>query len=241
MVISWLNSVNRRILDQTQINIGEGGFVEDKSSNGEFKERRLTSLAVPDTFNVVMDFDWLVKDQNGMSEFDRFVYWYKYTHKRGVNPFWFDSITRFGVNTSIEDTTGLGNGKCQYKITSGLKPQKSGFSYRVTMTWEEVYSGPGIKLDISDTISLDHVNLENGHAYFYMSNVPVEPLNPSDFKLERKNVEYSSEEPWVTIPITSTEVDGDLFNAYFTPITNANYFVKLSYKDQSLYETLGVK
>lgn len=242
MAITWADNVNTRILDQTQINIGDGGFVEDKGSNGEFKERRLTSLAVPDTFSVQMDFDWLVKDQYGLSEFDRFVTWYKYVHKRGTKPFWFDSITKFNVNGSINPVNPITGQteKCQYKITSGLKPVKSGFSYRVTMTWEEVYSGPGILIE-PPTLAPDHMLVENGHITLFFNHKPVpDPDHPaiSDFKLSYCLV---GETEYTDLEITTLTPDGNIENIYFDELPKGNYFIKLSYLDMPLIEPLGVK
>lgn len=152
-LIRWPSSVNKRIIDSTTISIGENGYVENKSDSGNFTDRYLTSLFSPDTYQVVMDFDWNEKDSNGDSEFDRFVKWYKYDEQRGANAFEFPSITRFGVNGSGKYLTELGESESKrtysagssvelsrYKITSALQPQKSGFSFRVTMTWQEVFS-----------------------------------------------------------------------------------------------------
>lgn len=244
MAISWADNVNRRILDQTTINIGEGGFVEDKSSNGEFSERRLTSLAVPDTFNVVMDFDWENKDENGLSEFDRFVYWYKYVHKRGTNAFWFPEITRFNVNGSINPVNPI-TGKetyCQYKITSSLKPQKSGFSYRVTMTWVEVYSGPGI-IPIQPTLSPDRMIVENGHISFFFNHTPSRDPEHEIPKIEDFTVQYKkTDEPeYTTVPLTNMDADGNIEHLFFEPLASGIYFIKVVYKGIPLNEMLEVK
>lgn len=176
MTIAWPVGVNQRVIDQTTIKVGEGGYEEDEANNGIQSERRLTSLAIPDKFSVVMDFDWLIKDSDGNSEWDLFVRWYKYSHKRGVNPFIFPSITRFTVNGPVAT--------CRYRITSGLSPQKSGFCYRVTMDWEEVYTG-GILIEpltsvFNDKSRIDHVESRCGNiAIMYKSpltRIPEEYL-----------------------------------------------------------------
>lgn len=156
--VGWPINVNDKILDATTISIGESGFIEDASSNG-FKYRRATSLASTDKYNVTMDFDWLEKDANNLSEFDRFVRWYKYKHQYGANPFWFDSIARFSINGPLYDDSG-NIVQCKYKIAGPLNCQKSGFSMRVTMPWEEVYAGV---VNIADEIPvLDHLEAKNG-------------------------------------------------------------------------------
>lgn len=168
--IGWATNVNDRIIEETTISIGENGFVEDKESNG-YEERRLTALAIPDTFNVVMDFDWggqgseyqYPADPDGTTEYDRFVKWYKFVHKRGSNPFWFPCITKHSVdNMRNYDKAGM----CLYKITSALSPQKSGYSMRISMTWKEVYSGI-IEVPIQhDTIDHITASLSNLNVHF---------------------------------------------------------------------------
>lgn len=241
MAILWADNVNTRILDQTQITIGDGGYVEDKSSSGDFKERRLTSFYVPDTFSVVMDFDWLVKDANGMSEFDRFVTWYKYVHQRGTIPFWFSPITRFNIlqpENPVNPITGEET-LCQYKITSSLKPQKSGFSYRVTMTWEEVYSGPGIIIPES-TLAPDKMYVENGHIQFFFNHTPAPgTVNASDFTVSKKLV---SDNTFIPITISSMKTDGDVVHIYFNKITEeGTYFIKVVYNGIALNDGLEVR
>ena len=157
-VINWANQVNKKIIDSTKIVIGENGFVDNESDSKNFAERYLTSISSPDTLNVVMDFDWsgddpiYPKDENGYTEFDRFVIWYKFEHKRGVNPFWFPAITKFNADGSKKIA--------QYKIISALSPEKSGFSMRVSMTWKEVYTG-AIEIPQSTT-SIDSMICKNG-------------------------------------------------------------------------------
>lgn len=131
-VLLWADNVNQRILDSTSITAGTGSVVEDTMESG-IKRRRLTSNAVPDSFPVTMDFDWLEKDNQGFSEYDRFMRWYKYAHKRGTIPFSFPSITRFNTQGSLQDSL--------YLITTEPQAVKSGYSMRVTMTWKEYFTG----------------------------------------------------------------------------------------------------
>lgn len=238
MAISWAENVNQRILDSTQINIGEGGYVEDKASSGEFKERRLTSLSVPDTFSVVMDFDWLEKDVNGLSEFDRFIIWYKYIHKRGTKPFYFPSITKFNVNGSIVRTNPVTKEKelCQYKITSGIKPQKSGFSMRCSMIWEEVYSGTGIYV-LPKTCVLDRMIVQNGHIKTYFNITPSKPKEATDFQIQAKKI---ADTDYEDIPITAVTNDGNITHIYFDDLQPSTYFIKVTCEGVTLYDGLEV-
>lgn len=239
MAIAWAENVNKKILDSTQIKIGEGGYVEDKGENNSVvKERRLTSLYSPDKFEVQMDFNWLDKDENGMSEFDRFVSWYKYVHQRGVKPFWFPSITKFNTRGPIEKInpiTGEKSSLCQYKILSDIKPVKSGFCFRCSMTWEEVYSGPGVIISKSENIP-DRLNIENGKVSCFFL-YPIEGLTSQDFKIEIRNIvgEFSE------VPINDFNIEKNRADLFFSNLTAGNYFVKITYNNLSLTEVLGVK
>lgn len=91
-VIGWPVNVNQRILIDTSITEGEGGKVEDQTSNGH-KETRATSLVTPKKYNVKMDFDWggtgsefqYPVDANGRTEYDRFIRWYQFSHQKERN------------------------------------------------------------------------------------------------------------------------------------------------------------
>lgn len=174
-VISWRTDVNTKILDSTSITVGENAWVEDSSSNG-FKQRRPNSLVNSTKFQVTMDFNWLDKDSNGNSEFDRFVNWYKYRHEYGSNPFYFESISRFNINGPIIGSDGNPI-MCQYKITSAPQFQKSGFCMRCTMTWEEVYAGI-IQAEIPE-FSVDYINAERGSIYVTYTQIPSEVPSPA--------------------------------------------------------------
>lgn len=139
-VLLWADFVNKKILDSTTISAGTGGVIEDSQESGA-KRRRLASSAVADVFAVTMDFDWLEKDSQGFSEYDRFMRWYKYSHKRGTVPFSFPSITKFNTQGSLVDSL--------YLIISEPQAQKSGFSMRVTMTWREYFTGV-VEVSLSD-------------------------------------------------------------------------------------------
>lgn len=239
MVIGWAKNVNKRILDSTSIQIGEGGYVEDKGENNSVvSERRLTSLFSPDKFEVQMDFDWLEKDENGMSEFDRFISWYKYVHKRGVNPFWFPSITKFDTQGPISKRnpiTGELSPLCQYKITSGIKPVKSGFSMRCSMTWVEVYCGPGIIIAQPENFP-DRIVVENGKvSCFFLSQ--IQDISVDDFKLEYKGI---ADDEFSQLDIINYTTEKNRIDLFYSNLLEGSYFVKLTYKDIVLTEAIGV-
>lgn len=215
-LVRWPSSVNKKIIDSTTITIGENAYVENKSDSGNFSDRYLTSLFSPDSYQVVMDFDWQEKDSNGDSEFDRFVKWYKYDEQRGANSFEFPSIARFGVNGNGYYQSELGESASnpkyragnsvelsRYKITSALQVQKSGFCYRVTMTWIEVFTktvefpdGTAVpQTDTSDVSTLGRMVVQ------YNGEVPA-TVTESDVRAKTylKNRSYDSK---VDISITS--------------------------------------
>lgn len=186
-VISWRTDVNTKIIDSTTITIGENAWVEDSSANG-YKQRRASSLVNSNKFNVTMDFNWLEKDADGNSEFDRFCNWYKFRHQYGVNPFYFESIERFNINGPIIGSDG-NPVMCQYKITSAPNFSKSGFCMRCTMTWEEVYSGIiQTKLPV---FRIDHIEASRGQIIVQYTDIPDEVPNPETHKFYQ-NSDYLS-------------------------------------------------
>jgi hypothetical protein len=222
-VIGWDSSVNKKIIDQTGMEIGVDGLIEDQDKSG-WSEMRPTSLCVPDVFQVVMDFDWAEKDENGFSEYDRFVNWYKFKHQRGAFPFSFPSITKFGYNKDSPFSL--------YKITSSLKPTKSGYSYRVSMTWKEVFSGeidiPFVNPDISS------IFVKNGQVnVIYTEKPDTEPVPSTDSK------NFSAINPYISfrrkdgisfsiLPITSIKQNGNEVIFYFSAFESGIYFVKVN-------------
>ncbi len=168
--ITWPTNVNTNVLDSTVIEIGKG-YVEDSSSNGAFSNRRLSSLAMPESYTVVMVFDWNTKDSDGYSEFDRFIRWYKYTHYRGVNPFEFPSISKFETNGTTEVS--------YYRITGDLSITKSGLAFQVSMKWTEwITEAISIPEEtcIVNYISADPTDTEQ---YIYVNYTSVKSTIPS--------------------------------------------------------------
>lgn len=241
MAIAWADNVNQKIIDSTSLDIGSKGFVDNKSSDGVVNERNLTSLSAPDTFNVVMDFDFAERDENGLSEFDRFITWFKYVHKRGTIPFRFPAITRFGVDGPINPTNPITgeNQLCLYKITSGIRPSKSGLAMRCSMTWEEVYSGAGI-LAVPSTLLLDRMSVSNGRFEAFFNHKPSEPITEG-FTIQYKKI---NDAEYTTAEITDITADGNRYLIDFEPIPSlaqpTTYFVKLTYGNITLSDGLEV-
>lgn len=233
-VIDWPQCVNKRILDTTSFTIGDGGYTEDKADSGAFAERALSTLFSPDTFEVQMDFSYMEKrDDNGrlidelsdewdsaLSEYERFVKWYKYDHKRGVNPFIFPKISRFNVN----DLDG-NRPFCQYAITSALKPSKSGYCMRVSMTWKEVFSGIIQILDI--TAELDVINAQNKASRGILEAYYSASVSSSDCIATKCVLSYKavSEETWTDLEITDVRKQGKVCYVYYDKITEAGEYI----------------
>lgn len=81
--INWPDDVNIVILDSTSLTVGDGATVVDDTDGGR-KLVRLKTSSCPDTHQVSMDFNWTEKDENGLTEWDRFWLWYK--EKRAQAP-----------------------------------------------------------------------------------------------------------------------------------------------------------
>lgn len=191
--IGWPSGVNQFISDETTIDTAEGGIVEDSNSNG-YKDRRANSLALGNTYPVVMYFNWdgfsktYPSDINGLTEYDRFDRWYKFVHKRGTKPFWFPSITKQNIDVLTQfnsDGRPLTTQMALYRITSAPKYSKSGLDMKATMTWEEVFSG---SIEIQKDARVyddDPFSVENHIAYIKYINPPM-----STPALDKLSVKY---------------------------------------------------
>ena len=213
-IVGWATNVNKIIIDQTSLTVGEGGFLENKNESG-YEERSLTSLASPDTFNVVMDFDWYKEDKNGLTEFDRFKKWYKFVHQRGTNPFEFPSITKENV---------MGKTKtCLYKIISSFNGTKSGYSQRVTMTWKEVFNGVISIPDIPSKLASIYPEKNIIHL-IYDGPLETQPL------LQDISASYSKDgKTWSDLEAEEIIAFGDRdFGFTFKELEKGNYIIKVN-------------
>lgn len=231
-VVGWPNNVNMKILAETSITTGEGGFVEDSSSNGH-KERRATSLVTPRKYNVTMDFDWggagsefqSPRDANGLTEYDRFENWYKFVHQKGTCPFWFPCITKQSIDNLQPDERST---MCLYKITSTMNESQSGYSQRITMTWEEVYSGI-INIPYQ-VITLTSVSGRNGKAKLFFDKIPdtIPLITDITLEISKNSGEYRQH------VIDTIGGINDVISITYPPLTeNGTYSVKITYKDVS--------
>lgn len=211
--VGWAKNVNKVIIDSTSVNIGDKAVVEDDLEIGK-KKRRVKMSNVPDTFEVTMDFDWFQKDSKGLTEKDRFLQWYKNVHRYGCNPFEFPSICA-GSGSPVGTNEW-------YRITSGIKGQKSGLCMRVTMTWETVYNGV-IKVS-APTMEIDHIEAFADHCNVILkAQPPIEPTSQT-WQLQI----FKSSNPITVIPNRFYYDDYRTAIIYYPEITEkGNYTVNI--------------
>lgn len=138
----WPVDVNKIILEQSSIKYGQNALKTDELENGH-KRSRKRGYYVPDVYSIVMEFDWVNKKEDGKTEYQRFIEWYKYTHEYGAIPFEFPQIG-YSAHTGIlvYDSQEEAYFPVEYyKITSEVEGNKSGDCIQIKMTWETVYGG----------------------------------------------------------------------------------------------------
>lgn len=211
--VGWAVDVNKIILDSASINIGDGATVSDNLETGGKTLSRLSCFNPPDKFSVEMDFDWVKKDTNGLTEKDRFFNWYKYTLKYSANSFQFPSILLNSNNSTGEDTEQVSYKKDTsyewYRITSAVGGNKSGNSIKLKMTW--ITDSVGIIEIPAKAKSVDHIESHNGYIDIILLSKPDTEPTTNDFGLD---IDGTSE------AITHFIFDGSkLFRIYFTSKT----------------------
>lgn len=157
--VGWPTNVNKIILDNSTIEVGNNATKDDSLETGKPKSR-LSCTHPSKVYKVSMDFDWLTKGSDGYTELQRFYRWYEYTLKFKTNYFEFPSIILGPDATTTE----------WYRITSVIEGQKSGYCERVNMTFESSYEG--LITIASETASIDHVDATNGYVDVILSAVP---------------------------------------------------------------------
>lgn len=138
--IGWNPKVNKIILDSSTISVGKDAT---KSDNQQGKKRSILAEAfTPDEFSIEMDFNWVTPiTDDGKTEYQLFLDWYRYEHKYGTVPFEFPQILYSGYTGILIYDEDKPIKTEYYKIVNGLDCSKNGFDVRVKMTWKNVYSG----------------------------------------------------------------------------------------------------
>lgn len=213
MKIGWPANVNKIIIDSTTLTMGEGA-VENELENGKF-ETWLKSSCVPDTINVTMDFDFFELDEYGLSEFDRFRRWFKYSHKCGTVPFEFPTIYNTDENNKKFST---------YRIKGTPSFSKRGLCNRTTMTWIEEFNGT---IEIPKTsLKLEEIYAENGTITLLLASSLLEDLTTNTFDIEiKKDGEV------IPFEITNIEIDRNVATYNFEPFTEEGTYTVSVYQN----------
>lgn len=202
--IGWATNVNKIILDSTNITVGNGAIVSDTLESGGQKKSRLISANPPDKYQVTMSFNCDDKDVDhdgnyvgdGLTEYERFMAWFKYRHCYGANPFQFPAIlinSNQNRTASTEETEHIihriENGDTTaklpdleyYIITSSVEGNKEGHDQKVTMTWETYATGAYTIPD--DEASVKSIVAENGYVDVVLTSTPREEPTTTTWNL----------------------------------------------------------
>lgn len=225
MYIGWATNVNKKILDSTSISVGNGATVEDSLETGGQKKKRLVCANPPDKYSVTMEFECDTKESDGLTEYERFMAWYKWQHCYGVNPFVFPAILinsnrQLGFSQEeIEDIQARilnGDPTAQmpdeeyYQITSAVDGSKSGHHQQVTMTWETYATGAFTIPD--DGVAVQNIEAENGYVDIILTGTPTSEPTKNTWELQIDGN--------VTV-VNYCVFDGDItVRYYFTPLTS---------------------
>ncbi len=202
---SWATGVNRIILNDTSITVGQNAVQNSNSENGT-EQSLLRSSGVPDQYTVSMYFSNSTKDAfylnhvdsngNHITEWQAFLRWFKYEIEMGTLPFYF---------ASIGDVSG--NTYAIYKIISSGMPKGTpeGEYIKCSMTWAEV---------INETINYsqekiigDYLDFSENIIEFHFTEVPTKMPKKSDF-IVSFSIDNTNTIANGTIDIESLEYDG---------------------------------
>lgn len=210
MKIGWPTNVNKIIIDSTTITAGEALVVNETQTGVD--DISLKSSFVPDVINVTMDFDFAEKDANGLSEYDGFMIWYKFVHKRGTIPFEFPTIAKYGKEELSELST--------YKITTPPQQNKRGLAFRVTMTWKEDFKEI-VKVKTQEP-AIQGMYADNGYILIDYTTTPdvIPPTDKYSFTVFYQGGQSS-------LKITNVEVDGDFVYFYFSKKGTGDYTIRM--------------
>lgn len=224
---SWPVNVNRRIIDSTNVTVGEGAVITEQIEGSPNNRRRMLCANPPDKYSVTMHFNCYDKDESGLTEKDRFFNWYKGIHKYGTVPFEFPSILFNSNLKESYDTEEVARGKIpfyeKYIITSAVSGQKHGFDVEVTMTWETFATGI---YEVPYTKSVvDAIEFHNGYAIVSLANVGKTVPITENFSVEMDDVAckygvYSNETDSTFVYVIYPKITDD--NSHTVKITLSN-------------------
>lgn len=200
---SWATGVNRIVLNETSITVGQNALQTSSTENGS-EQSLLRSSGVPDQYNVSMYFSNSTKDAfylnhvdsngNHITEWQAFLNWFKYEIEMGTLPFYFSSIGDVSGNTTAI-----------YKIiSSGLpKGTPNGEYIKCTMTWAEQINEV---MNYSQAkIVGDYLDFTENTIEFHFNEEPTTVPQKSDFEIL-----FSTEDESVigSITVEYLEYDG---------------------------------
>ena len=199
--IGWPTNVNKTILDSTTVTVGEGATVQDTLEVGGQKKIRLACSNPPDKYEVTMNFSFAEesRDENGLTEIERFFTWYKWTHCYGVNPFIFPAIL---LNSNRQEGY-IGQAYSQnfnyktveyYIITSAVQGSKSGTDQQVTMTWETHSTGI-IQIPWKGE-TVERIEAHANKVRVYYSVAPTNDPTLTKYKFTMNDKEVTIQQVW---------------------------------------------
>lgn len=235
--IGWPSNVNRAIIDETNVSVGEGATITDSIEGTTKQKKRVTVMNPADKFNVTMHFDCYERfthyedgtevpvthpDYN-TTEKDRFFRWYKNLHKFGTVPFEFPSILwNSNMRESFSEEEIL-RGQVPYLehyiITSAVEGNKLGNSIAVKMTWETYATGI-YEVPYNEPF-IDSVEFHNGYAIVLLENESTHAPVSNNFQVTMDgNV--------VPASVYNSDKDSTTFYIVYPKVTSEEHEVKVT-------------
>ena len=238
--IGWPTQVNRRIIDQTNVTVGEGATITDAIEGSPKQRRRVVCANPADKFSVIMHFDCYERfthyedgtevpvthpDYN-TTEKDRFFRWYKNLHKFGTVPFEFPAILWNSNMKESFDEDEVARGHVpfneHYIITSAVEGAKHGFDIEVKMTWETFATG--IYEVPYDEPSVLEVEFHNGYAVVLLENECTTTPVSTDFRL------YIDDNS-TSLSLYNADKDSVTFYITYNKFTSGEHNARLVFKE----------
>lgn len=223
-MIGWPANVNKVIIDSTTIAAGEAS-VENTTESG-LVDVYLKSSFVPDVINVTMDFDFFEKDENGLTEYDRFMRWFKFVHRHGTRPFEFPTIAKYGKENLAEMSS--------YRIVSPPQQQKRGLAFRTTMTWKEEFKE--IVRVAVPVFDIDSFYAENGILTVAYTSIPSETPTTTKYSFSLSDMGTQ-----IPLKINRVEMMDNKALFYFNQLQEGNYIISFSDGTKEFTTGLTVK
>lgn len=228
-ILSWPIGVNRVILSETNLSVGENAVQSDSSENGT-DMTALKSSGAPDVYTVSMYFSNDVNDpfykQFGKTEWQTFLDWFKYVTLMGTHPFYFHKI-----DDPREENV---NRTAVYKIRSNGLPKGTpeGTYVKCSMTWLEYITDVIEYEEPSPTV--DTIYIVDGTIDLRFIDKPTSVPVKTSFTATMQNTTTGADSEEVVI----NWVDFDGYKSavlYFdTPSVAGDYLLSLTYNGSTI-------